>query len=248
MPRHARIKSESGIYHIMLRGTDKQNIFNDEQDYKKFIEILYECKIISKFELYAYCLMGNHIHLLIKEKDEGIDLIVKRICCRFVSWYNYKYYRTGHLFQDRFKSEPVNSDEYFLTVLRYIHQNPVKAGLCFNIADYQYSSANAYINNIEDKIDFEFVHSIIDKEYIIDFFNEKNSDICLDYDEKAKYINDIDAKNYIYEISKCNDTESFLVLSNEKQKEYVALMKDYGMSIRQISRLTGLSFGLVRKY
>ena len=88
--------------------------------------------------------MGNHIHLLIKPEKEPLEQVFKRIGGRYVYWYNVKYQRVGHLFQDRFKSEPVEDDSYFLTVIRYIHQNPVKAGLCKNIKDYKYSSYAEY--------------------------------------------------------------------------------------------------------
>ena len=91
MPRQARDKSNSGIYHIMLRGINQQQIFEDEQDYKKFLSILEECKAICEYKIYAYCLMGNHIHLLIETGKEDCSLVMKRICTRFVYWYNLKY-------------------------------------------------------------------------------------------------------------------------------------------------------------
>ena len=140
MPRLPRQKSESGIYHIMLRGINQQTIFEDEEDYLKFIETLKEYKAVSGYKVFAYCLMSNHIHILIKVEKEDLDLIMKRIGGSYVYWYNWKYYRKGHLFQDRFKSEVVEDDAYFLTVLRYIHQNPVKAGIIKNIDQYKYSS------------------------------------------------------------------------------------------------------------
>ena len=129
MPRQARRKSKSGIYHIMLRGINQQQIFEDSEDFEKILQILKDCKAVSEYKLFAYCLMGNHIHLLVQEDKEPIEQVMKRIATRFVYWYNIKYQRVGHLFQDRFKSEPVEDDTYFLTVLRYIHQNPMKAGL-----------------------------------------------------------------------------------------------------------------------
>lgn len=84
MPRQARIKSKSGIYHVMLRGINQQQIFEDSEDYDKFLQVLKDCKAISVFDLYAYCLMGNHVHLLIKENKEPIEQIIKRIGARFV--------------------------------------------------------------------------------------------------------------------------------------------------------------------
>ncbi len=133
MPRQARKKSESGIYHIMLRGINQQQIFEDEEDNTKFIQVLKDCKAVSEYKILAYCLMGNHVHILIKIEKEPIEQVFKRICGRYVYWYNVKYQRVGHLFQDRFKSEPVEDDAYLMTVIRYIHQNPVKAGLCEKI-------------------------------------------------------------------------------------------------------------------
>ena len=149
MPRQARKKSESGIYHIMLRGINRQQIFEDAEDCYKFLTILNEYKAISEYSIYAYCLMGNHIHLLLKEGTESLEQVFKRICGKFVYWYNAKYQRSGHLFQDRFKSEPVDTQEYLQTVIRYIHQNPVKAKLCKQISAYAYSSYAEYLGGSE---------------------------------------------------------------------------------------------------
>ena len=79
--------------------------------------------------LYAYCLMSNHIHLLIRERKDTIGMAIKRIASSYVYYYNHKYSRDGHLFRERFKSETVNDMAYFLALLRYIHQNPVKVGM-----------------------------------------------------------------------------------------------------------------------
>ena len=131
----------------MLRGINQQQIFEDSEDCEKFVQILKDCKAISEYKLFTYCLMGNHIHLLIQEGKEPIEQVMKRIATRFVYWYNIKYQRVGHLFQDRFKSEPVEDDAYFATVVRYIHQNPVKAGLCKKISDYPFSGYKAFFDN-----------------------------------------------------------------------------------------------------
>lgn len=102
MPRQARKKSKSGIYHISLRGVNRQQIFEEKEDYNKFLQVVEGCKAISGFELFVYCLMSNHVHLLLKEIQESIEQIMKRITTRFVYWYNIKYQRSGHLFQDRY--------------------------------------------------------------------------------------------------------------------------------------------------
>jgi len=131
-----------------MRGINRQRIFEDDEDdedYERFIETLKSYKALSGYEIYAYCLMGNHFHLLLKVGKEDLELVVKRIAGSYVYWYNLKYGRCGHLFQDRYKSEVVEEDPYLLTVIRYIHQNPIKAGLCNCVSEYKYSSYGEYI-------------------------------------------------------------------------------------------------------
>ena len=248
MPRQARRKSESGIYHIMLRGINQQQIFEDREDFEKFLQILKDCKAISEFKIFAYCLMGNHIHLLIQEMKEPIEQIMKRIGGRFVYWYNIKYQRVGHLFQDRFKSEPVEDDAYFLTVLRYIHQNPIKAGLSKKIEDYKHSSYCEFLNS-NYVIDCDFVFNIIDKEQFIDFNNKTSFEKCLDIEDRPLIkVTDEQAQKIIYKISKCKNATEFQALDIKFRDKYLKKFRENGLSIRQISRLTGVSFNVVKKF
>ena len=185
---------------------------------------------------------------MLKEGKEEVGQIIKRIGVRYVYWYNWKYYRRGHLFQDRFKSEPVEDEKYLFTVLRYIHQNPIKAGIAKEISKYKYSSYNDYINNDEKNlIDKEFIMEMIDIDGFIEFNNEVNEDKCMEYDYSDYKITDKEAKEIIYKISKCENAEDFLLLDIEKRDKYIKKFKDKRLSIRQISRLTGVSFGIVRR-
>lgn len=115
IPRSARKRSESGIYHNVMRGINRQVIFIEREDFLRFIEILQKYKNICEYQLFSYCLMENHVHLLIKESKEPLENIMRRICGSYVFWYNRKYDRIGYLFQDRFKSEAVEDNTYFLT-------------------------------------------------------------------------------------------------------------------------------------
>lgn len=195
MPRQARKVSKTGIYHIMLRGINRQRVFQDDEDCCVFINSIRKVKTKSKFELYAYCIMGNHVHLLLREKDEPVSLIMQRVCSSFVYWYNIKHDRFGHLFQERFKSEAVENDKYLLTVLRYIHQNPVKAKIVEQIKDYRWSSYHEYINK-NSLVDVEFIHEFFSKEKkrfidgFIEFMNQDNEDTCLDYVERHRFSDD----------------------------------------------------------
>lgn len=244
MPRRARRKSESGIYHIMLRGINQQQIFEDEEDGFRFLETLSKYKEQCGYEIYAYCLMGNHVHILLKEGKENLTLVLKRIAGSYVYWYNWKYRRSGHLFQDRFKSEPVEDDAYFLTVIRYIHQNPIKAGICKNIDGYKFSSYNEYINK-PNLVNVDFCLGIIDKEQFIEFNNEFNDDVCLDIRDNDFRLTDDEALKIIWKICKCKSVSDFQKLDKIKRNYYIEKLYKHGLSIRQISRLTGLSRKIV---
>ena len=112
MPRKPRESSGTGIYHVMLRGINRQDIFDDTEDYWTFIRMMSAVPCY----IYAYCLMPNHVHLLIAEKSLKVGEVVKSIASCYVPYYNKKYGRIGHLLQDRFKSEPCNDSGYFLTL------------------------------------------------------------------------------------------------------------------------------------
>lgn len=248
MPRKARKRAESGIYHVMLRGIDRQLIFEDTEDYCRFLDIVQECKKLCCFELYAYCLMGNHVHLLLKEQEETLETIFKRIGGRYVYYYNVKYQRVGHLFQDRFKSEPVEDDAYFLTVLRYIHQNPVKAKLCTKVEDYPYSSFVEYLCD-SNAVDTGFVLSMIDRTEFAEFNNTPNSDNCLELSSSSRHaVTDTQAKKIIENVSHCQSVAEFQGLEDNKKERFTKKIYDKGVSVRQLSRLTGTPKGMVEKF
>lgn len=254
MPRQARRKSKSGIYHIIMRGINRQIIFEDEDDNKKFLQVLQHYKEISEYELYAYCLMGNHVHMLLKERQEPLEQIMRRICGSYVYWYNRKYERIGNLFQDRFKSEPVEDNSYFLTVLRYIHQNPFKAGLVKDLTCYKWNSYYAYINGETDKlVDVNFALNIFSKDrvkaiqHFVDFHGEVKDDKCLDI-ENAVRITDQEAKEIIQKLCQVKSGHE-LQKMDKKQRDFFLkqLKRKYNLSIRQIERLTGINRGIVFK-
>lgn len=251
MPRAAREKSNTGIYHVMFRGINRQTIFVDDEDYQKYLETLKTYQAKSGYIIYAYCLMSNHIHLLIKEVTEDLGISFRRIGASYVYWYNWKYGRSGHLFQDRYKSEIVETDSYFLTVLRYIHQNPYKVGMVKNIADYPWSSYGEYVG--ESKLcDVELGLSLFSTNRVkaVKLFKEfnlaENHDQCLDYDQGVR-LNDTEATDFIKSIAGVQSPAEIALFEKEKRNEVIKACKDKGLSFRQIERLTGISFGVIRK-
>ena len=157
MPRTPRAISGTGIYHVMMRGINHQDIFRDDEDYRHFLYSMQRAQmricqinhqITTNCTYYAYCLMTNHVHLLIKEDKLLIGNIVKKLADSYVYYYNHKYQRDGHLFKERFRSEPVDDMSYFTMLLRYIHRNPVEAQLIKIVIDYPYSSWREYCGMI----------------------------------------------------------------------------------------------------
>lgn len=247
MARQARERSSTGIYHIMLRGIDKRNIFLDNEDREKFIDYIIKAKRAGDFELYGYCLMDNHVHLLIKE-DEEIGRSIKRITVGYVGWHNRKHERTGHLFQNRFRSESVETESYLLTVLRYIHQNPIKAKVVKKLEDYEWSSYNHYLFTYEG--DESFIHPEIIKSYFttadsfVSHMNEENNDECLEYEAVQKY-NDDSLRN---KIEDKYDIDNLLKLPIKERNVIIKdLYNKLDISLRQLSRVLDVGKGVVEK-
>ena len=156
MGRKPREISPTGVYHIMIRGVNKQRIFEEIEDYQGFLGILMTSLYTNtkgervdepNFDLYAYCLMDNHVHLLIGTRTLFISDVLKRITSSYARVFNWRYQRVGHLFQDRFRSEAVNDKDYFLNLLRYIHMNPVEAMVCDFPEQYRFSSYHEIVNS-----------------------------------------------------------------------------------------------------
>jgi len=232
MSREARKLSSTKIYHVMVRGNRRQDIFLEDEDRLKFIEILKRKKQKGEYELYAFCLMNNHVHLLIKEKNEQLSQIMKRVNISYVNYFNQKYKLIGHLFQGRFKSEPIEDENYLLAVLSYIHHNPLNAFIINNLEDYPWSSYCLYINKLSHPaflIESGNILSLFspDKDKAIDLFiqyhcqnKQERSDIIELPEEDKKYghnlINKKEAKQYLQNYL----TKHHLDLSNLRERRY----------------------------
>ena len=263
MPRQPRVSSGTEIYHVMMRGINHQNIFENTEDYYQFINILDRMRTQYDDEgnpcgtnctYYAYCLMSNHFHLLIRERDEKVGDTIKRIAGAYVYYYNHKYLRDGHLFKERFKSEPVNDMAYFTTLLRYIHQNPVKAGIVTEVKDYEYSSWGEYTGQVEPTFqicDTQTVLKRIPFNDLVEWVNEPlPCDACyLDGDEELSFnrYSDEDAWKVIKELTGTSNASEFQKLDRERQREALRKLRDLGASVRQLQRLTGLGRGLIQR-
>lgn len=244
MPRVARHKSSSKIYHVMLRGVNKQKIFLDNQDRKMFIKILLKSKEKYKYSIYAYILMNNHIHLELMDNDI-MSNIVHYISSTYAMYFNYKYSRVGHLFQDRYKSKPVENENYLITLLRYIHQNPQKAGIGL-VDKYKWSSYKDYIEGWKNIVDIDYIFDIIDKnrEKAIQKFiyiNKKvvklESKEILEFEMKAK-LEDSELKDIITNLIGNEDMKNFSKFNIKEKEKIIKKLKEIkGTNATQISKI-----------
>lgn len=260
MARKSRKVSGTGIYHVMLRGTNRQDIFEDSEDYLRFLTILrnivypiddYGKHLPSRCNIYAYCLMTNHVHLLVREAAESLAPAIHRIATAYAHYYNNKYVRFGHLFQDRFKSEPVNDKGYFFTLLRYIHQNPMAAGLSKGIDDYDWSSWKEYENyriGLQDICAVRHVIARMSINELRDLVSEPLPKTMqfLDFDDGRVSLTDKEVKGFLINSFGLKQTADLQLFSRERRNDILHEAKQYGASIRQLVRLTGLGFAIVR--
>lgn len=193
MPRQQRDKSNTGFYHVMIRGNERKNLFLDDQDRLYFMGILKTKKEDNRYKLHAFCIMDNHVHLLLQECEEDIANIMKRINISYVFYFNKKYQRIGHLFQDRYRSEKIEQDSYLLAVVRYIHRNPLKAGIVENMETYTWNSYREYaLESIghEKPVETELILGIFSenrdeaRKEFIQFMDEEEPERFLEINEK----------------------------------------------------------------
>ena len=160
MPRTARIAPDEHVYHILTRGNNRQDVFKDKKDCKKYIEILQRYKEKYRFKLYHYVLMSNHVHLVLETTEKGSKLseIMKGINLSYAQHYKKRYKHIGHFWQDRYKSIIISKDDYLLACGSYVELNPVRAKIVEDPKDYKWSSYNVYAYGRKDSIVDE--HSI----------------------------------------------------------------------------------------
>ncbi len=162
MPRSARESSPTSCYHVMMRGINKDKIFIELQ-YKKFIEELLE-KFLkeSGVQIISFCIMDNHLHLVLKGELGDMSFALKKINTRFAMRINKEENRVGHVFQDRFKSEIIHNDQHLLQAIRYVHNNPVKAKIVANQKDYLWSSYRYFVGSNSGILDKDMIEEVLE--------------------------------------------------------------------------------------
>ena len=162
MARKPRIEYEGAFYHVIVRGNRREKIFRDNKDYLKYLEILSRYKDRYHFSIYCYVLMGNHIHLLLECGKTPLSKIQQGINQSYTTYFNRKHNTVGHLFQGRYKAILCDKDTYLLSLVKYIHLNPVRAKISTDADQYQWSSHKCYVGK----------DSIVDTGRVLSMFSE----------------------------------------------------------------------------
>lgn len=250
MPRKRRVLANCGIYHVILKGMGSQLLFEDDKDKKRFLSTLYRFEKEQCFEIYAYCLLDNHVHLLLWDQPNSLSLIMKKINLSYVLYFNKKYERTGSLFHGRFKSELIDNDFYLLSTFRYIHNNPQKAGIA-NKENYRWSSYLNYLKKKSDKfMNLSFILEMIKDNYGAIPFSRfsalTENSVIMDIDS-SHYINDRRVISQINQKLKINSPQKIQSLSkierNKALKELISLQ----IPLRQLERVLGISRGIIKR-
>jgi REP element-mobilizing transposase RayT len=145
MPRKPRIFYPGAVYHVILRGNAGQDIFFDDKDRRYFYRLLGEAQEKFGHRIHAFCLMPNHIHLASQMADVSLSRVMQNLSQRYTGWINFRQSRRGHVFQGRYKALLIDADSYLLELIRYLHLNPVRAGITESVEDYPWSSYRAYL-------------------------------------------------------------------------------------------------------
>jgi len=262
MARRLRLASDSGVYHVILRGVNRQDIFENEKDFLKFLSLMERVvfpvdetgkPIPPLLIIYAYCLMPNHVHLLVREQKCGVSAAIRWISGTYAGYFNFKYEHVGHVFQGRFRSEVVNDWEYFLTLMQYIHQNPIAGGLVNKVSDYRWSSWREYdpkmvcdvpmcaTKSVYTKISFEALEELVNTplpktQRILDFDSDTGWRVT---DERVREY--IKAEFGIAEVSKIQH------LAKAERNVIIKKLLEFCRNERQISRVTGISRGVIHR-
>ena len=247
----------NNVYHIMTRGNNKICIFNNKEDKKQYLKILKQTKQKFQFEIYAYCLMNNHVHLVIKDSSLQISQIMKKINLSYAKYFNEVYNRTGHLFQGRYLSKMVQEEGYFKQLCRYIHKNPEKANI-ESMSKYTWSSYNDYVKYLDDFVNIKVLLELFSKdknqaiEQFINFhkFNSRNIDYGIEeieFEMNTK-ISDEELTKYIKKVLEIDNIASIKNLEKSKRnQQIIRLLNIKGITILQLARVLGVNRKIIER-
>ena len=249
-----RMESSTGFYHVMSRGNNREEILKKNVDKGKLLKAIGEEGRRADTEIYGYCIMNNHYHLLIRTQNlKELGILMQRINSYYAHYYKIKYAHQGHVFQDRFLSKPINTSHYIANVIRYIHFNPVKAGIVSELKDYNFSSYKEYggvkrnkiiheggkevfeilgIKNHKEFCKFHQVREQVDEEVKREIFFEKE-------ERRYEELERLKKQEYSMVIKMRKEKKNYKKLSAREKREFARLIVNSTMTLsnREISKI-----------
>lgn len=246
--RKPRQAAESRTYHVITRGAGRQQIFEDDKDRQRYLDDLARFSLQFGVRIIAWCLMDNHIHMLLEGELESISSLMQTLTSEYAQYFNERHERIGPLFQGRFKSEPVETDDYLVTVIRYVHNNPAKAGIASADA-YRWSSYKEYIE----------APMLCHTGRVLDIIGSKEEFIHLHESESGS--TDFSVMRYRSKFDFSSDELTDYAISllgedvfrhlkeqpKEQRNRAIRTLRENGMSVRQIERITGIGRGIISR-
>ena len=245
MPRPLRMISASGFYHVILRGNGKRILFETDADRRDFLSILAHYGEKYGIEYHAWCLMDNHIHLLVRDDRQVLSQAMHDIGLVFAQHYNAANEHVGTVFQGRFTSFPIETERNLLAVFRYIHNNPIRAGISSGL-DYPWSSFNDFIGGGSFTTTGFFLEMLGGPEGLRVFCSYYEESEIKEIDRiTSGRLTDTEAIEVAKQLLGIESPAMIESSNREKRNQQLMLLLDAGLSVRQISRLTGIGRGVV---
>jgi REP element-mobilizing transposase RayT len=252
MATRYRQRCESNVYHVTARGTAKQIIFEDDVDRRFFGQKMRKCLDDCGVELFAWCLMSNHVHLLVRSELDSVTKFMQKLLTGYVRHFNERHDRTGHLFQNRFDSVPVQTDEQLMTAVRYIHRNPDDMPNQ-RYDRYEWSSYREYVGR-------PFVSHV---EFVLDVFGGLDRFVAFHRREDGECggddaiapkhasakikIPDEEAVEYAKSLLGMDSLASLASCGKTSRDSCLAVLKEARLPIAQISRITGIGRNIIQR-
>ncbi len=167
MARKPRIEFPHALYHVIARGNQRKNIFWESADYSRYLGLVNRYKIRYDFSLFAYALMTNHVHMLIETGDAPLSKIMQGLQQTYTQFFNWKYDQIGHVFQGRYKALLCQKDIYLIELVRYVHLNPIRAGIVNDLKQYPWISHHIYVRSAS--------HPLVDRESVLGLFHSSRA-------------------------------------------------------------------------
>lgn len=244
--RKPRQGSESGIYHVIARGAGRQVIFEDDDDRCRYLNDLERFAISKDIQIIAWCLMDNHVHLLLEGELDAVSRFMQTLSSEYAQYFNGRHDRVGPLFQSRYKSEPVETDEYFLTVICYIHNNPERAGIA-PADEYRWSSFSEYAEAPVCCRTEKALQIIGSREQFLMLHKDESSvpSATVMEDKSFSKLGSDDLVEYAIGLLGEEVFRRLKGLPKEQRDRAIGILRANGMSVRQIERITGIGRGII---